>query len=40
MVSLTEDVYVDGHNHFIRGVEIKDSLLPGGKKGFYWKIKI
>ena len=37
MTSLSEEVYVDNHNHFIRGVELKDSLLPDGRKGFYWK---
>ena len=34
--TLTEDVYIDSQNHYIRGVELKDSKLPYGKKEYYW----
>jgi hypothetical protein len=29
MKELKMDVYIDNENHYMRGVELKDSLIPG-----------
>jgi hypothetical protein len=29
MKELKMDVYIDNENHYMRGVELKDSLVPG-----------
>jgi len=30
MGTLTEDVYIENDKHYMRGVELKDSILPNG----------
>jgi len=32
MGTLTEDVYIESEIHYMRGVELKDSILPTGQK--------
>lgn len=34
------DVYIDNENHYMRGVELKDSLIPGRTSYYWFKIKI
>ena len=37
---LYDNVYIDQHQHYIRGVEIQDSIKPGNQKGSYWSYNI